>query len=219
MVVSHTRKAVFVHIPKTGGSSVRARLMEPGCHDPHAVAGDTKHETAAEFQAAYSLRTRRDPAELDHYAFFAIVRNPWDRLLSLHRYLLAQHADSYPETPTSFIEFCRVVVERPAWADPIRALRPQADFVRGRDVTVARFEKLADAYAPIAKRFGIDAALPHLNRTATTPVDYRSEYDDATAELIATAYAEDATTFGYRFESPSPASTAARWPRGDGSRP
>lgn len=60
---------------------------------------------------------------------------------------------------------------------------------------VGRFEDLARDFQHVTDRIGIDAALPHRNKTRHR--DYRSYYTEATATLIEDLYAVDVDTFGY----------------------
>lgn len=99
MIVSHSRRFIFVHLHKTAGESIRASL------EPHVAPGDIviapqgglvggwlasrrerrigleKHSTASE------IRERIGGDVFDSYFKFASVRDPVDRMLSLYRWL------------------------------------------------------------------------------------------------------------------------------------
>lgn len=99
MIVSHSRRFIFVHLHKTAGESIRASL------EPHVAPGDLviapkgglvqgwlaarrerrigleKHSTASE------IRERIGGDVFDSYFKFASVRDPIDRMLSLYRWL------------------------------------------------------------------------------------------------------------------------------------
>src|SRR4051812_39230730 len=69
-MISHEHRCIFVHIPKTAGNSVN-RVFGIGWQD---------HKDLQRYHAEL-------PAELfATYFKFAIVRNPWDRLLSDYNY-------------------------------------------------------------------------------------------------------------------------------------
>ena len=68
---------VFIHIPKTGGSSVRQALIESG----HYFDWMRGHWTASQILGRYRLYRSR-PAEL-----FTVVRNPYDRFASTYFFI------------------------------------------------------------------------------------------------------------------------------------
>jgi Sulfotransferase family len=83
--VSHRFKAIFVHIQRTGGNSIQRifqrfdpDLIETAPVDPAALR--TKHCYLSDLEAALDSRTFRE------YTKFAVVRNPFDRLLSWYHF-------------------------------------------------------------------------------------------------------------------------------------
>lgn len=77
MLISHQARCIFVHVQKTGGTTVEAVLR---AHLPDAQYLGFKHDPAAWHRAAVP--------EWDRYFKFAFVRNPWDRLVSWHTMML-----------------------------------------------------------------------------------------------------------------------------------
>ena len=80
-MISHEKKIVFIHIPKTGGKRL-ADFLFPYCDEeslkfsPFREDGDL-HATAIDYLEYYGEERLRD------YTFFTIVRNPFDKVLSL----------------------------------------------------------------------------------------------------------------------------------------
>lgn len=66
-----TDKVIFVHIPKTGGTSIRMSLK-----GMHLLK---QHRTMDEVP---------EWCDIDDYFKFTFVRNPWDRILSLYFLIL-----------------------------------------------------------------------------------------------------------------------------------
>ena len=66
---------------------------------------------------------------------------------------------------------------------------------------IGRFEQLGEDFEEACRLGDIPRiGLPHTRRSQKRKKDYRSYYDDATAELIATHYSEDIELFGYSFD-------------------
>jgi hypothetical protein len=63
---------------------------------------------------------------------------------------------------------------------------------------VGKMENLAEDFATVCRRIGIEAELPHEN--ASEHGAWRSYYTDETAALVAEAYRDDIEMFGYSFE-------------------
>ena len=84
MPVDHDRKLLFIHIPKTGGTTILTLLglwNKQRAPDFQKLFGDfgpvdLQHLTLA--QTAQFLT----PLEFASYFRFAFVRNPWDRAVS-----------------------------------------------------------------------------------------------------------------------------------------
>jgi len=191
--------AIFVHIPKTAGTSVARALFGIG----------TRHVPLSRFLAV-------DPEKYARYFKFAFVRNPWDRMHSAYSYLAervgrhhnedAQWASAHLEGLSTFEQFITSL------DDPRRRrevmtwvhFRPQCDWVRivgrggmGCDF-IGRFESLEGDFEAVRRRLGVDATLPMLRRGRGVP--YREVYSRAMVDRVGKWYEEDVSTFGYRFE-------------------
>lgn len=81
MIVSHSHHFVFVHIQKTGGTSLTKIL--------HPYAADQRDDEPQYFQRNHhrdgELHTRLAKGEYPGYFKFCFVRDPFDRILSWRR--------------------------------------------------------------------------------------------------------------------------------------
>ena len=195
------RGCLFVHIPKCAGVAVSRALFG-------GLGGG--HLPVAHYQLVF------DAAQYTRLFKFAVVRNPYDRLLSAYRFLArgglnAQDAAWAARTLPAYNGFADFV-ER--WLTPARAaqvlhFRPQVSFLRipGRaDIEVdflARQEKLADDFGRLCTRLGV-AHLPlgEENRSSQANTDYRPAYSQRARMIAANVYGEDLAVFGYDFDSP-----------------
>ncbi len=189
MIVSHRARCIFVHIQKTAGTSIEGVLRQ---HD--AQAGSHLHDGRRHLHAREIW---------DGYFKFAFVRNPWDRLVSWY------HMCVQVPVPNGF---CRYVRENFATFESFvngatsgpgaKTTQPQFDYVADEHGTVivdfvGRYEALADDFARVAERLGLEARLPHANTSAHG--SYRDYYNDATRDVVARRFARDIEHFGYRF--------------------
>jgi hypothetical protein len=216
MIVSRGRRYIFVHIPKTGGTSL-ALALEARAHRDDILIGDTpkaikrkgrvrtlnakgrlwKHSTLADLDGALS------PSDLDGMFIFTLVRNPWDRMVSYYHWLRQQGFDHPAVTlakATGFEDF----VLHPDTDASLRAF-PSARYVTDaagveRCSAYVRLEHLDADLAPVEAYLGFRLDVPHAN-ASDRPKDYRRAYSDQTAAAVAAMCAEDIARFGYRFDA------------------
>lgn len=191
MVINDRYRFVFVHIPKTGGTSIQEALIQiPGRSD--LAAKHTKHETPSEL----NLRIGRQRAgEISDYFFFCFVRNPWDRFLSLFRFL---HKLGRHPVPENFEDFVRLLEARTPWLLNLHSIRPQSDFVSVDNQAVGRFENLESDFQRFAILIGAEGQLQHLNSSGGR-TEYASWYTKRTAAVIAEYYRQDIKRFSYSY--------------------
>ena len=178
----------FVHINKTGGSSVEQALGLP-----------FQHKTALE------LRDELGASRWERRFTFTIVRNPWDRAVSHFYYRVMTNQTGLGENPIDFSEWIeRVYVDRdPRYYDQPRMFMPQLDWLadeKGRLLVklVGRYESLERDFTQICKNIGrARSSLPRLK--ASTRPHYREAYSDRTAEVVAQWFAKDIAAFDYAF--------------------
>ncbi len=184
------RPHIFIHIPKTGGSSIR---RVPGIEVKH-------HRTARWHQ-----RRKRDFA--DRFVF-AFVRNPYDRFVSTFYYWHTMRAGH--EYWRSDCRIARAVQQFADLADFCRRFRrfryrrvghfrPQHEWThyRGECLVdfVGRFERLQEDWAAVAQVLAAPAALPHANPSPHP--HWSTQIDDVSGPLVRELYAADFRLFGY----------------------
>ena len=201
---NHKHRAIFIHVPKNAGTSLRRTLgFEWVGHVPISrYAGENAAATGAYFK-------------------FAIVRNPWDRLLSSFSYLRrhnegadfpdAIYTDRYLRKFTGFEQFVLALADDGAKRDLLdfTHMLPQSYYLTlpGEGASymdyVGRFENLNQAYAELSDRFGIENTLPKINSGPSK--DYRTLYTDRMRDIVAEIYASDIRAFDYTFDQAEPA--------------
>jgi hypothetical protein len=213
MPVSHELKCVFVHIPRTGGTSIETAL---------GVFGDWRIEnTQSMFGLISSPELSREirstaflqhltgaqlchllPHQFQQYFRFSFVRNPWDRMVSIYSHMDTHMEDSaedagLPLTGLSFEEF----LERTENFQHVH-LMPQQQFIfddTGNCLVdfIGRFESLSSDFAVICEKLGIETTLSHQN--PSTHGDYRAYYNEASRKAVERRYGEDIERLRYVF--------------------
>lgn len=188
------RKAIFVHITKSAGTSVALSLF----------GALPYHYTAWHYRVIFGRKA------FDSYFKFTFVRNPWDRLYSAYNYLKNGGWDEndkrWAEQHWAGIDsFDQFVLE---WLTPERLnlhlhLRPQHYFLldwRGKVLVdyLGYFETINDDFAAIASKVRPGATLGHTN--ASPRGGYQEAYSQQAKDKVATLYKRDIELFGYQFE-------------------
>lgn len=215
MIISPGRQYIFVHIPKTGGTSL-ATALETRAMKQDILIGDTprarrrkarlthlnargrlwKHATLADIDGVLM------PDDIAAMFTFTLVRNPWDRVVSYYHWLRAQ-SFAHPAVALAqthdFKSFLHEpFVQKSLQTSPARSYMQDVKGVERCNLYI-RLETFERDAAPLWEHLGFTLTLPHLNRS-DRPARYARAYDAQTRDLVARLCAEDITRFGYRFE-------------------
>lgn len=221
MLVSHLKKFIFLKTGKTAGTSVE-EYFEPWCLPPGAY--EAQHKRAAsvtrqgmvgargkEFHAsagglishitAADLRARVGRDVWDRYFKFAIVRNPFSKVVSWYHFRLsdAQSAELARSGGGAVIEHFR------AWLQDGARLPRDKGYCEIEGVFaldfLMRFERLRGDLERVCGRLDIPFdphALPRrkMGKRSGFP-DWPDYYDEISAEIIRERYRWEFDTFGY----------------------
>lgn len=179
---------VFIHINKTGGSSVEKVLRIP-----------TEHKTALEKISEIG------PATWERRLTFSIVRNPWDKVVSHYHFRVATNQNRLRDHPMDFREWVKMAYGEgdSAYCDDPKMFMPQMRWIAdGNDNIlvdeVIRFEHLSHDFNSLLDKLGKrPVILPHIKKTDRG--GYRQYYDSETREIVGSRFHSDIARFGYRF--------------------
>ena len=220
MLLSLKYNFLFVHIAKTGGTSIRAALNRYRWTDPYRIPQSicsrlsslTGHRIGAKLprHAKAIAAMEMIPREVFEKLFkFAFVRNPWDLQVSSYHHIqrerphLINHIDSFE----SFIRW-KLDPRRPYQYHADISIELQSDYVvdlHGNVIVdfIGYYENLVADFKEACRRIGIGHTnLPHVRRAANRKRDYRTYYSDDLAALVYKHYKADIDRFGYRFDNP-----------------
>jgi hypothetical protein len=218
MLLSIKHRFLFVHIAKTGGTSVRDALEGLRWGDPWYLAmflcsrlsAASGHRIAAKLPRHAKIVAAKEmlPKEFFDALFkFAFVRNPWDLQVSSFHHIRRErpHYLGGHETFESFLRW-KLDPERPYQYHVDTSIELQSDYLidlHGNRVVdfIGRYERLHADFATACERIGIAPPhLPHARQATDRSKDYRRYYSDDTAALVADYFKKDIEMLGYTFE-------------------
>mgnify|MGYP001397075763 CR=1 FL=1 len=191
-MILHKYKAIFIHVPKTGGSSVNFALR-PYCDEE-------THSKAHPLQSAYY-----NFCDADNYYQFSFVRNPFSRLVSSYNYLRQGGISQYDRDARDKLGLQEKTFEEFVKSfNPIDSaihFKPQIKFFN-KDINKVRIFKLENIQSDfnlICGKIGIPRQ-KLLRRNKSNHKHYTEYYDDETRKIVAEKYAKDIECFSYEFE-------------------
>jgi len=194
MLLSHEKKFLFVHIQKTGGTSM-TKWMQDNVPDMEMYMNP--HSPLSLCEDKYK----------DYYKT-ALARNPFDRLVSwysmirnnkTHNYLQRQvlaHSNNF----TEFILNCEHISNKSNWK-PFHY--NQIDYltdVNGEIIVnyVGRFEDFSQSIKSISNYLDIESKeIGHTNKSNHTA--YQNYYTEETRDIISKRFKRDLEYFDYTF--------------------
>lgn len=216
MLISYRYKFLFIHIAKTGGTSIRSALNPYKWKDPYCIplficsrlSSMFGHRLAcklprhAKVIAAYEMLPREFYDSLFKFAF---VRNPWDLQVSSFHHIKRErpHLMKHIQNFESFLLW-KMDKNRPYHYIIDTSMELQSDYLvdlQGNIIVdfIGKYEKLQEDFDKICRQIGIPTSkLPH-KRKAKDRDNYRKYYNDRTAELVAEHFKKDIEMFGYKF--------------------
>ena len=189
LIKNDAQKWAFIHIPKTGGTSLTSIIQNIEGSELVAV-----HESIRVFE------------DVSDFFIFTIVRNPFTRIASAYSHRLRKN-----EYKKSFGEFITELSENHL------DLIPQSYYINaGKDENkqvsfIAKYENYTQDIQKILKKINHRSSIPHLNRNPIYDKHphlnqekfYRNLYSqDWMIENILERYKDDFKIFNYELDLP-----------------
>ena len=212
MIISPSRQFVFVHLPKTGGTALSLAYEERARGDD-LLFGDTpkakrrqtgfnKGRAPGEKLSKHSTLSQalaQVPAiKSERWTVAAIVRNPWDRMLSFYAWGRDQSFEHPMIKAAKTLEFAEFLRD-PRVTRPFNAMPTPAYLAPTTAPRCLRQETLDADWAALCTDLGFEA--PPLSRTNTLerPLKWREQYTPETAALIPPLFPFETDALGYSF--------------------
>ena len=219
MLISHQHEFIYIRPPKTASTSIVYSLIEVSqmfdvtgalLNDSHNLSDSSKNEIRIILNN--NNQKHQDPNHLPfntamyfldnnilkNYFTFSFVRNPFNRVVSMWKFL--QHPNQKKEwikiagsiDSCDFKTFVRKIKNIST-----NITNPLSYFTTGVDF-VGKCENLQRDFDTICDKIGIPRQeLPHKNKTKHK--HYTEYYDEETKQIVAEKYAKDIEYFGYKF--------------------
>lgn len=218
-MISHDYCCIFIHIPKTAGTSIEKKLglhadIRPGGQDhrsireiePMPAYGIWGARNLVDLRfVGYRVRSKlkgRDmvtPDQFQSYYKFTFIRNPWSRVYSWYKNVMRFEPHrkrlGVPDD-CSFKDFLSFDFDQ-------GALRPQTYWIRdskGRNRMdfIGRFENLSEDFAHVCDVLQIgDPSLPKL--IVGDGSHYTDYYDEKSREIVRQKYQEEIELFNFKY--------------------
>jgi hypothetical protein len=202
---------IFIRIPKNASTSVFNHLGNINLIKKHEKSFERllKDKT---YRGWFSP-THAKPNEIHsilgnmvkNYASFAIVRNPYDRMVSMYHFAKKNNlAKLYSMSEEfTFKEFCEILLDKYVEQDKtFIAIHPQADWLEGvfKPNFILKFENLQKDFDNMLKQCNIkhvNSELPRENSTERS--HYHDYFDFQSRKITEKIFEKDFNLFEYKY--------------------
>ena len=189
-MIIHAHKFLFVHIPRTGGTSIEAQFKDNG------VRQENKHWNLNDW------KNHLKNEDFESYFKFSFVRNPWDIVIS--NYFDRGWYSSPIQGRGGEIGYYsgkkfKVLLDHyePAAHEHGDGL---LDYLKPNEMDfIGRFENRTQDLEYISKKIGIKIDTNVKARSHQNKKHYTEYYNDETRKIVAEKYAKDIQCFNYKF--------------------
>lgn len=197
MVVCHTRKIIFIHIPKTAGSSIEHLLRDEGKYELDFIG--VRNGRSTHHYMGIELKLILKELYPTYYKF-SFVRNPYDRLISEYFWCRINNVGhKFNKTFDEFLDYVEDVIKNKNFFKPIENdhFIPQYSFLFFNNKllvnNIFKYEDIETVAPLIKKRLKIKTKLQHLNKSIKNEITLTQEQK----ERIYNLYKIDFQTFNY----------------------
>ena len=214
-MISYKNKCIFIHIPKTGGTSLESLIwkknekVESNLWMGFIDEYHNKFQTGG-LQHLLSSQVKKEVGEeiFNSYFKFTIIRNPYDKAVSQFEYLKKRKdLRDYLgfKVGDSFNKYLELIQKKKhvQW-------EPQSNFIFDDENNcivdfMGRFESFNDDTKKILKQLGlekkffglIDNNIPHLNKSSRR--EYKFYFEPQSKKTFESIYKRDLDLLNYNF--------------------
>jgi hypothetical protein len=189
-MISLHKKFVFVHVNKTGGTSI----VEALCKFEDRTEEDVLHDHSA--FAAYKRVLGLDL--WNEFYTFGFIRNPYERMVSAYEYrrqILEVQTETLDAKNKDFadwvLQFVYPKVKRQNFSEWTNQMRLLGDGGKPMVEDLFLFEEIESAWETIQSKLGISEELPHTNKTVKKPLGEYYQGNDEVRDLVREFHSND----------------------------
>lgn len=208
MIISHSKRFIFVHNYKVAGTSVRS-ILNP--HGNWSFRASTHLDKIKILMGIYpkvysnqfyghstllDLKKRIPGRIFSSYFKFGFVRDPWDWQVSLYMFMLQQKDHPQHKIVSSMKSFDEYIEWRVN-----KDLKLQKAFFYDEEGAcladfLGRYESLRSDFKVVREKMGIKSDLPHLNASRKERT-YLNYYSISSIDMVYEGFKDDIETFNY----------------------
>ncbi len=191
MTLSHSAGFVFIHVHRTGGTSLNTLLKSALGRDVEIISehGNIRNPDIRKLDA------------YPHYFIFGFTRNPWARLLSWYALIHQNDPKDITEERLRFEEFLAADAAADFNTNTFyyNSLDYFTDENGGLKTTdIFRYENYESEVLRLTKRLGLSVdTIPAVNGSSMK--NYQNYYTKRSQQLVAEKCSKDIEFFGYDF--------------------
>ena len=208
-MIDHKNEIIFIHIPRTGGTSIEKALIG---EDFWNIDPRNKHATCHSAKEVY-----RD--YWDNYFKFSFIRNPWDRHVSMMKYeehfygkqdtlghkildidKLERYTARYGKPPNT-IEFDYRFVDKKFFEkfDMISGA-VYSNYIGSEMDFIGRFENLQNDFNFLTKKLDLESRDLPITNVSNNRTHYSNYYNEESRDLVKSMYNFDINKYKYSYD-------------------
>lgn len=209
MPICFERKIVFVHVPKTGGTSINSYFnFKEKLKNFYGVVNQSLE------LSHFSLDEIAEHLNLNSFFKFSFVRNPWDRLVSKYFFYkigyrkknekslsIFDNVESFDDYVFEIFKNFKNIQNNYPSHYLCNHFKTQSSFVISKNYKLdflGNFENFNFDLKKIGSIFNIKKDIPCLN--FTNHKNYQFYYNKKTKKIVEELYGEDIKNFNYKFD-------------------
>ncbi len=206
-MISHSLKTIFFHIGKAAGSSVE-KLLDENRYDSNIpnyevfFGYEPSENIYLQHASASFIYENLENEIFNSYYKFAVVRNPYERLVSVYHYLIDQHTKRFGSFEAYINELPKMLSNNSLKNGSHHLAQISYTHINNELICdhIAHFESLPESIQPVIDKLNLAKGLGKYNvgryyNWQTKPVsDY---YTDEMIDIVTTLFADDFSNFAY----------------------
>ncbi len=203
--ISRSKKAIYVHIPKTAGTAITMQFYQRGWIDPvdwERWYRNNDHKSAIFIRDAIDEQRLYGDLRWSDFHTFTVVRNPFDRAISFWNYKKrskgqVHHKEALALSFPEFVQHMHGVFPGDFPDQATWVLDEHGGVMLDQ---VIKLEDLNGAWLALCDHLGVTGTpLKEINRTHGPFYDHDAYYDETSRALIEDMYARDLELFDYEY--------------------